>query len=372
MKADILSIGAEILAGEIIDTNAAYIARKLVNLGIELQRVTQVGDNLADIVDALSQARSRSDVIICTGGIGPTPDDLTREAVAQLLGEELSVDPNLESKLRDFFRSRGSNMPSMNIKQATLIPSARPLDNKWGTAPGWWVEKDNKIIVLLPGVPREMYALWEHEVEPRLRDISRQHIVTKTIKTFGLGESTVADMLGTLFSSSNPLLGTYARADGVHVVVRSIGDTREEAEKLAEEVVSKIRIILERYIWAEGDVDLPQLVCKLLSDAKKTLSTHEWASMGLLSKSILTQGASSIFAGGVVGGEQQIPADLLLETSKAVEQSGSLKCLVRLVDLINNDELAKNEVYASSIDALAERSTVSALHLVRSYLSCRG
>src|SRR2546423_5675752 len=138
MKAEILSVGTELLLGQIVDTNANYLAQQLPALGVDLFYVSQIGDNLQRLADALRQALQRSDVIITSGGLGPTEDDLTREAIAEVFGEQLQVQPHLEAELREFFVRRGRSMPDRNVKQATLIPSARYLPNPVGTAPGWW------------------------------------------------------------------------------------------------------------------------------------------------------------------------------------------------------------------------------------------
>ncbi len=160
MKAEILSIGTELLLGSITDTNAAWLAQQLPLLGIDLFFISQVGDNLGRLTETISRAHGRSDLVICTGGLGPTEDDLTREAISGFLNEPMEVQPELEASLREFFKKRGLvDMPERNIKQATLIRSARVLENPVGTAPGWWVEHDERIIVCMPGVPHEMKYL---------------------------------------------------------------------------------------------------------------------------------------------------------------------------------------------------------------------
>src|SRR5438552_4646139 len=198
MHAEIVSIGTELLLGTITDTNASYLAQRLAPLGIDCYYVSQVGDNLDRLVDTLDRAHKRSDLIITTGGLGPTQDDLTREAIAALLGQTMTVVPELERDLRAFFERRGVQMPERNLKQATLIPSAQALRNPVGTAPGWWVTTDDadgtRIIVSMPGVPFEMKRMWEQEVEPRLRSLrsgSHSVILSSTLKTLGLVESAV-------------------------------------------------------------------------------------------------------------------------------------------------------------------------------------
>src|SRR3990170_8546676 len=168
MQAELISIGTELLLGEILDTNAQYLAARLPPLGIDLYYMSKVGDNLERLAEVIGRAWGRSDLVITTGGLGPTEDDLTREAIARVLGEEPAVDPELERALREFFARRGVAMPERNVKQAMLIPSARAIPNPRGTAPGWWVGKNGHIIVAMPGPPAEMERMWEAEVAPRL------------------------------------------------------------------------------------------------------------------------------------------------------------------------------------------------------------
>ena len=196
MKAEIVSIGTELLLGSITDTNAAYLAQRLSALGIDCYYVSQVGDNEARIIETLRRAVQRSDLTITTGGLGPTGDDLTREAIAGLLGKSPYVVPELEEQLRVFFSRRGLSMPSANSKQATLIASASVLSNPIGTAPGWLVKcpavgGSERYIVAMPGVPFEMKRMWEEEVEPWLRPICPSLLVSRTLKILGLGESAI-------------------------------------------------------------------------------------------------------------------------------------------------------------------------------------
>ena len=186
MRAEIISIGAEILLGEITDTNAAYLAGQLPHLGIDLYWVSQVGDNKAQIIEVLKRAWQRSELILTTGGLGPTGGDITRESIAEMLGEKMVIEPSLESELRERFSHSNMEMPLSNLKQAALIPSARPIRNTQGTAPGWWIGRDGRTLIAMPGPPREMQEMWQKEIHPRLHQGSSSIILTKTFKTFGL------------------------------------------------------------------------------------------------------------------------------------------------------------------------------------------
>src|SRR6266545_7913889 len=184
MKAEIVSIGTEILLGDILDTNSNFIASRLPALGIDLYYTSQIGDNRGRLADLLRQAWSRSDVILCSGGLGPTEDDVTRDAIADVIGEQPQIDPRLEGDLRAWFSRRGAPMPERNLKQAWLTPSTRAIPNPRGTAPGWWVEKDGRVIIAMPGPPAEMARMWEKEVAPRLEKLATGAvIVSRTVKT---------------------------------------------------------------------------------------------------------------------------------------------------------------------------------------------
>lgn len=302
MKAEIIAIGTEILLGEIVDTNSAYIAQQLPELGIDLYYKSVVGDNLGRILETFERAWKRSDLIITTGGLGPTDDDLTREAVAALVGEEPYVVPELEQKLRAFFESRGYPMPESNIKQAWLIPSARALDNPRGTAPGWWVEKDNHIIVCMPGVPPEMQYMWTQHVRPELeRRAGDEVLVTRTLKTIGLGEGTVDEMARPLYSTPGIGIGTYARADGVHLRIGAKAKTREEAWHRIIPVEQKLEEIFGNAIWGKDEDTFEGHIRTLFINRNRTLSVMESCTGGLLASTLTdSPGAADYLKGGIV------------------------------------------------------------------------
>src|SRR5919202_290111 len=217
MRAEILSVGTELLLGQIVDTNANYLAQQLPPLGLDLYYVSQIGDNLGRLADAFRRGLERSEVIIATGGLGPTEDDLTREAIAEVLGETPVVQPALVAELRQFFERRGRSMPLRNVKQVTPIPSGTYLPNPVGTAPGWWVETDGKVIIAMPGVPHEMRKMWEEQAMPRLAErVTGAMIVSRVLKLVGIGESHAEEALGDLTHSTNPSLAPYAKSDGIH------------------------------------------------------------------------------------------------------------------------------------------------------------
>ncbi|MEX0684333.1 MAG: competence/damage-inducible protein A [Dehalococcoidia bacterium] len=305
MRAEIVSVGTEILLGEITDTNASWIASRLPALGLDIYYKSVVGDNLDRIVDTLERALSRSDVIIMTGGLGPTEDDLTREAIADALGEEMFTDPDIESALRAFFASRGIEFPESNVKQAKLIPSASAVLNPRGTAPGWWVEKNraegDRYIIAMPGVPSEMYRMWEHEVAPRLAEMAGDVLITRILKTAAVSEARVDEMLSPLLKGTNPSIGIYAKIDGVHARIAAKAPTADEARALIAPVEEEARRILGPAIWGADDDTLEGAIANMFTERGLTLATMESCTGGLLA-SVITDvdGSSDYYLGGYV------------------------------------------------------------------------
>lgn len=300
MRAEIISVGSELLRGEIADTNAPYLAQELLKLGYEVGRITQVGDAQGSIVEALKQAWQRSELVLTIGGLGPTQDDLTREAVAKFFSEELEIDPGLERWLRETFQRLGRRMPEENLKQATLIPSARSVPNPKGTAPGWWVEREGKRLITLPGPPRELERMWREKVAPQLHGPA-QVVLCHTLKIWSLSESEVDERLSALSSTTNLQIGTYAKFDGIHVQLVARGKLREEAERLLAETSAQVRSLFGERIWGQDEESLEALVGELLRKKGLTLATMESCTGGLLAD-LLTNvpGSSDYFKGGLV------------------------------------------------------------------------
>ena len=301
MRAEVISCGTELLLGHITDTNATYLAQSLASLGIDLFFVSQVGDNQGRIVETLRRAWGRSDLIIMTGGLGPTEDDLARESISTLLGETMQVDPVLEAELRGIFAARNTIMPERNIKQATLIPSAQALPNPRGTAPGWWVERDGHIIVAMPGVPREMYRMWEQEVIPRLSPYTGGVIFTRILRVWGLGESAVEERLDSVIHSQNPTVATYAKSDAIDVRITAKAEMRKKAEEQVAEMEVRVREILGHHIFGVDKDTLQSVIGKYLVSRGQWLAVMESLTGGLLSSTITADPSSSKhFIGGIV------------------------------------------------------------------------
>ncbi len=302
MRAEIISIGTEILLGEITDTNASYLAGQLPLLGIDLYWISQVGDNQARLVEVLQRAWQRSDLILTTGGLGPTEDDLTREAIAEMLGEILTIEPALRQEIEEFFAQWGINMPPSNVKQAALIPSASAIHNVRGTAPGWWMERDGRVLVAMPGPPREMQHIWDKEIRPRLQQrFTGAIILSRTFKTSGLGEAAVGEMVSPLLSQANPTLAVYAKADGIHLRLAAKAPGREQAEEMLAEAEAGVRSILGEYIWGTDNDRLEAMVGQLLKEKGLSLAVMESCTGGLLAATLTdVSGSSAYFKGGLI------------------------------------------------------------------------
>ncbi len=331
MKAEIFSIGTELLMGELADTNGSWIASRLPTLGIQLQWISIIGDSLDLLSEAFQRGLQRSDIIFTTGGLGPTQDDLTREGVAQALGETPTVQEEVVRGLEKYFQGRGMTMPSHNIKQAHLIPSAEFVRNRNGTAPGWWVENKGKIIVCMPGPPGEMHPIWEEEVAPRLREMVDDEVtVTRNIKTLGMSEAAIDEEISEFFGQENPYLGIYSKADGIHLRVIARAKDEVTARELIQPVEEAINQRLGAYIWGHDDETPEQSLGQVLLQRGLSLATMESVTGGLLANSISeVPESSSYFKGGVVAFSKEsmlahgVPADTLERFGEASQETAN-------------------------------------------------
>ena len=337
LRGEIISIGTEILLGALTDTNANYLAGQLPAIGIGNYRVTTVGDNQDRLARVFAEAWERSDVVVATGGLGPTEDDVTREAIAQFLGEDLSTDAGLESDLRAFFDRRGVAMAERNLKQAMLIPSAQPLPNPRGTAPGWWVQRENKIIIVMPGVPREMYRMWEEEAVPRLGRHLMGHdavIHSRTIKTFGLSEASVDEQLGELLRGMNPTIGVYAKSDGIHIRLTARAADEGGATRLITPVEDEVRERLAAHLWGQDTDTLEGVIQRIYTERGLSVATMESCTGGSLA-SMLTDapGASAFFRAAYVTYTNEMKMAMGVP-AEIIERHGAVsgECAIAMAD----------------------------------------
>jgi nicotinamide-nucleotide amidase len=317
MKAEIIASGTELLLGEISDTNTSFIAGQLASLGIDLYYASIVGDNFERFLGVLKQAKQRSDIIIVTGGLGPTKGDITREVIAALMGEKIEIDPDLKLHITNFFARLGMEMPENNLKQATLIPSAISIPNPQGTAPGWWIETEGKIIVSLPGPPAEMQSIWQNEVFPRLEKKGQAVILSRTLKTWGLSEARIDQIVGPFMSLSNPTLALYAKPDGIQLRITAKAMSRELAQSLIQERESELRLLLKDHVWGADSDTLEKTISRLLITRGLTLAVSESITGGFLSYSLSSLPDSHLFfKGGIVTQDAQLRAGLKIMPEK--------------------------------------------------------
>jgi len=306
MRAEIICVGTELLLGDIADLNTQYLARRLSALGIDLYYSTAVGDNLNRLLECLRRAFERSDLILTSGGLGPTDDDLTREGIAALVGEIPAVDDALAAGLRRFFAARGIAMTENNLKQAWLIPSANAVTNVRGTAPGWWVRKSGRDIIAMPGPPGELHTMWEGQVEPRLIH-GTAVIHSRTLKLFNISESHVDVVLKPLTLSANPTVAIYAKQDGIHVRITAKTDSAEEARRAIAPLEAEVRRLLPDFVWgADGDTQ-ESVAAGLIAASGATLAVGEAITGGQVAVLLgATPGSDAWFRGAIVlpGGER--------------------------------------------------------------------
>lgn len=284
-SAELIAVGTELLLGEIIDTNSAWLARTLAAHGVDVYWSQRVGDNRGRIAEAIRSALQRADLVLVGGGLGPTDDDLTREAIADVVGETPFVDPALERVLRERFGRLGRDMPNGNLKQAWRIPSSEALANPAGTAPGWLVHTTvggvRRQIAALPGPPRELTQMWREQLAPRLA-FPEAAFEAVTLKTQGIGESHVAALLADLTDRANPSVATYAKADGVHVRVAAKAGDRASARALLAPTLAEVEGRLAGQVWGRDAEELPSLVLAALRRRGLRLALVDGASGGAL------------------------------------------------------------------------------------------
>ena len=277
MQAEIITIGTELLLGQIVDTNAAFLARQLAAVGFDVYRQTTVGDNVNRIVEAVSTALNRCDLVITSGGIGPTVDDKTRQAVAEATGQKLKMDPELLSHIEAFFERRGLELGENNPLQAYIPENATPIHNPVGTAPGFIVNYKGSHVVTLPGVPRELYYLMEHTVLPFIQKEFGLETVIKTriLRTSGYGESDIDRRIAKFETSSNPTVGLAAHPGAVDIRIAAKASDDRSASRMLDEMESRIREILGNMIYGVDEETIAGVVVKLLLDKHLNIALIE-------------------------------------------------------------------------------------------------
>lgn len=325
MKCEILCVGTELLLGDTLNTNSQFIAKELSFLGVGVFHQTVVGDNPERVKDALQIAFTRADMVITTGGLGPTKDDLTKEVCAGFFNKKLLLNEDSLERLKEYFKKRGVQLSESNIKQAYLPEGCIPLQNDNGTAPGCIINENNKILIMLPGPPREMQPMFKEKVAPYLKSFSDNIFVSKVLRVFGIGESNAADKISEILDNENPTVAPYAKENEVIFRITASCRDEKEASKLIKPVEDKIRERLGEYIYGEGEKTLDFVVGELLVDRKLTISTAESCTGGLVAGTLINYpGISSVFSEGAVTYSNEAKIKILNVKKETLDKFGAV------------------------------------------------
>lgn len=330
MNAEILAVGTELLMGQIANTNAQYISSRLPDAGIGVFYHSVVGDNAARLKESLELALSRADIVITTGGLGPTQDDLTKETIAELMGKKLVLDEYSANEIKTFFEKINRKMVESNLKQAYMPEGCIIMRNEHGTAPGCIVEADGKVVVMLPGPPIEMKPMFENSVMPYFISKLEHRIVSRFVRVFGIGESEVESRLMELVEGqTNPTIATYAKDGEVTVRVTAKCDFTEDGESYLSPVIEKIKEKLGIAVYSTEGKDLEQVVGEMLIDKKMSISFAESCTGGLISAYITNiPGISEVFYGSIVSYSNEVKEGQLGVKHETLEKYGAVSSQV--------------------------------------------
>jgi nicotinamide-nucleotide amidase len=328
MKAEIISIGSEILRGQISDTNSNFIVKKLVELSIDVEHISAVSDNPESLLSTLKQALQRSDLIITTGGLGPTEDDITYQTITRALNLKLIKYPEAEKNLKRILKKINKRISPSNLKQVYLPEGAKIIINQYGTAPAMILEKDNKIICSFPGVPHEMKNLIEENLIPYLKEKFPPSMIKKSkiLKITGLGESSVNELIRDYMNKqTNFSFGIYANPEDIQVQITTQAPTEKEVEKLLQSSVNQLTKILGNYVYGTGKQSLEEVVGNLLKTKKLKVAVAESCTGGMLGEMITRiPGSSEYFQGGVISYNARVKEDLLKVPPEVIRKYGEV------------------------------------------------
>ncbi len=336
MTAEIVSVGTEILMGQIVDTNAQVLGQLFPELGISHKHRQTVGDNLQRLTEALQLALSRSEIVITIGGLGPTEDDLTRDGIAAALGEGLIIDEAVEEKLRKLFALRNLPWLETQVRQAMRPPCAQPIENPNGTAPGLICQKDGKIVIALPGPKGEFIPMVHGPVREFLATLVSDGVIhSRILRVVGMGESIVEEHLRDLMSAENPSVAPYAKPGEVHLRVTAKAASVEQANKALDPVETAIRDRIGSYVYGSGDETLEQVILEILRQRGQTLSVAESCTGGGLGSRITSvAGSSDVFMGGIISYANRVKMSHLGVPEAILDEGGpgavSSECAVAM------------------------------------------
>lgn len=322
---EILSVGTEILLGDILNTNSKYLSEELAKLGISVLRHTTVGDNAERLAAALKTALERSDIVIATGGLGPTADDITRDVCCSVMGFELELNGEIADGIKAYFDSKGYEMPESNLRQAYVPVGGDVFKNKNGTAPGLGMKKDGKCVVILPGPPYEMAPMYKESVVPYLAEYSDGIIVSHTVRTMGIGESAMAETVADLLENENPTVAPYAKKGEALLRVTAKAENEEEAEKLCKPVIEEICRRLGEVVYGIDSESIEERVVSLLKKNNMTIATAESCTAGYIPKRITDiAGASGVFGFGAITYSNEMKEKMLGVKHETLETYGAV------------------------------------------------
>ena len=322
MKTSILAVGTELLFGQVVNTNAAFLSDKLNHMGFDVMYHFVVGDNPARLKEKLAEAFSDTDLVIMTGGLGPTQDDLTKEIVAEYMGRGMYLDGNVMEQLKGFFERLGRKMSENNVKQAYLPEGCTPFYNASGTAPGFALSVDEKTAICLPGPPRELKWLWEHGVKEYLEQFMDKKMFYRVIRTIGIGESDLETrLMPVIEGQTDPTVATYAKEGECTFRVASQRDTTEEAEAAVNEMIGRIDELVGEYIYSYDNEDLNEVVVRILKEKGIKITSAESCTGGLFPAAITdVAGASDVLSSAYITYSNEskikelgVPAELIEE-----------------------------------------------------------
>ena len=326
MTGEIISVGTEILLGDIVNTNAAFLSRQMAELGISVYHQVVVGDNEKRIVAATKVALDRSDIIIYTGGLGPTTDDITKESIAKALELNLAYNEEIGNKIKEYFVSRNAIMPENNIKQAYIPEQAIILNNVNGTAPGLLIRKNGKTFIVLPGPPNEMKPMFMDYAKKYLEAMTEDVIYSKTLKLIGIGESAAEEkLIEVIKNQDNPTIAPYAKQSEVHIRITAKERNKNKALELVEEKEKEINKIIGEYIYTTNEKELEEIIIDELVKKKLTISIAESCTGGTLSSKIIKMaGASKVYREGVVAYSNEAKEKYLRVKEESLNQFGAV------------------------------------------------
>lgn len=304
---ELISVGTEILLGDILNTDAQFLSIELAKLGISVIHQSTVGDNRERLLTQLKEAADRSDIIILSGGLGPTPDDLTKEVCCEFFGKKMFLHEPTVEKIKTYFSTKGMKMAQNNLKQAMLPKDCVIFPNDNGTAPGMAIEKDGVHILVLPGPPRELKPMFRNCAVPYLMQFSDRIIVSHNIRTFGIGESLMAERVNDLFDAENPTVAPYAKDGEALLRVTAMARTKEEAENLCKPVINEIKSRLDDFVYGVDYTCIEEAVIEKLKEKHMKVATAESCTGGLIAKRITdVPGASEVFDCGIISYANEI------------------------------------------------------------------